>query len=50
MGWLSYCLEKEFGADNVFRDVETIGIAQWRTSIDHAVRLSDVAVCVMGEQ
>lgn len=50
VGWLSYCLEAEFGSDNVFRDVEKIGIAQWRTSIDDAIRLADVVICVMGEQ
>lgn len=50
VGWLSYCLEDEFGRENVFRDVETIGIAQWRTSIDDAIRLSDVVLCVMGDQ
>lgn len=50
VGWLSYCLEAEFGRNNVFRDVETIGIAQWRTSIDDAIRLSDVVLCVMGDQ
>ena len=50
VGWLSYCLEDEFGRENVFRDVETIGIAQWRTSIDEAIRLADVVLCVMGDQ
>lgn len=50
VGWLSYCLESEFGRGNVFRDVESIGIGDWKTSIDRAIRLSDVVLCVMGEQ
>ena len=48
-GWLGHCLENEFGADNVFRDVEKIGAGDWRKAIDKNIRISDFVLCLMGE-
>lgn len=48
-GWVSECLEAEFGSSNVFRDVEKIRAGDWRKAIDKGIRVSDVVLCLMGE-
>ena len=49
-GWLGDGLEAEFGASNVFRDVEKIGAGGWRKAINKNIRVSDFVLCLMGEQ
>src|SRR5687768_762982 len=48
VGWLAYCLEAQFGQGNVFRDVEALGLGDWRRALDASLRMSDVVLCVMG--
>lgn len=44
-------LSAEFGADQVFMDVDDVAIGvNWRTAVQHAVRTSDVVLVLMGAE
>jgi hypothetical protein len=49
-GWLSSALEAAIPKGRVFRDVESIGMGDWKRSIDEGLRLSDVVLCVIGDR
>jgi hypothetical protein len=50
-GWLSYCLEEEYGRDSVFRDVDSLepGVP-FMDAIEKWIRRSDVVLCLIGDQ
>jgi len=50
VGWLSSTLESALPKGRVFRDVESIGMGDWKRSIDEGLRLSDVVLCVIGDR
>lgn len=50
VGWLASTLESALPRARVFRDVESIGMGDWKRSIDEGLRLSDVVLCVIGER
>lgn len=50
-GWLAYCLEPHYGAENVFRDVGDIGAGiDFMDEINRAIRQSDVVLCLIGDE
>lgn len=50
VGWLSSTIELQLPKARIFRDVESIGMGDWKRSIDEGIRLSDIVLVVIGDQ
>jgi hypothetical protein len=50
VGWLSTTLAKALPKGRVFRDVESIGVGDWKKAIGEGIRLSDVVLVVIGDR
>ena len=50
VGWLSSTLQSKLPKARIFRDVESIGMGDWKRSISVGLRLSDVVLVVIGER
>jgi hypothetical protein len=50
VGWLSDKLQSKLPKARIFRDVESIGMGDWKKAIGEGLRLSDVVLVVVGER
>jgi hypothetical protein len=50
VGWLSSTLHSKLPRARIFRDVESIGMGDWKRSIGEGLRLSDVVLVVIGDR
>jgi hypothetical protein len=50
VGWLASSLEAVLPAGRVFRDVESLGVGDWKRAIDENIRLAGVVLCVLGDR
>jgi hypothetical protein len=50
VGWLSSTLASKMPRARIFRDVESIGMGDWKKSIGLGLRISDVVLVVIGER